>query len=60
MNYDITFCSYKDCPLTDCERHLINVKQPYPKGYISISDFSGICRDYIGYLVDEIEKEKNT
>ena len=57
MNYDITFCCNKKCPFKDCERHLSQVKQPAPKGYISVANFDGVCRRYIGWLVNEVEKE---
>lgn len=30
MSYDITFCNYKECKHTECERHLKNVPEGKP------------------------------
>lgn len=49
---DITYCKNSQCPFEDCERHLKNM--PKDAQYVSVASFDGICRDYIGYLVDEI------
>ena len=59
MMADITYCSNTDCPFKKCERHYTKVSEAaiHGTGYVSISDFAGICHDYIGYLVDEIDKD---
>lgn len=57
MNYDITYCANGECPYTDCERHLSKV-EPETNRAISIANLSGVCRLYIGYLVDEVRKEE--
>ena len=52
---DITYCSSTDCPSTDCKIKLCNNK--FEVGdIISMADFSGVCRYYIGWLVDKIEE----
>ena len=51
MNY----CANKDCPFSDCNKHLDNA----PKvGVITMSWFDGTCRDYIGWLIDEVKKDR--
>ena len=55
--YDVTYCAYKDCPFNDCESHLTHTKT-FPIGtMISVADYRGACRRYIGYLVDKASKE---
>jgi hypothetical protein len=62
-DYDITWCSYAACPLTNCKRHLdrlvkLKGKNTDTHERISIADFAGTCRDYLSYALAEIEKEK--
>ena len=54
---DITYCASADCPSTECK---IRVKsQKFPPGtIISMADFSGVCRFYIGCILDQITEEK--
>lgn len=49
---DMTFCTNKDCPFKDCERHNKHLKGVY--GLVSVADFSGTCRRYISYVVKEV------
>ena len=56
--YDVTYCAYKDCPFKDCESHLTHTKR-FPIGtMISVADYSGTCRRYIGWVVDKVSKEE--
>lgn len=56
MTYrDITFCSSTDCPSKECKIRVLNQKFP-PGTIISMADFSGTCRFYIGWLVDRCER----
>lgn len=57
MNYDITFCIYAGCPFKDCESHLTHLEKQTNRT-VSISDFRGTCRRYIGLLVDELSEEE--
>lgn len=50
---DITFCSSTDCPSKDCRIKLLNNKFD-PGEIISMADYSGVCRYYIGWLVAEL------
>lgn len=47
----ITYCSNSRCPFTDCEKHLNKISHQVGS-VVGLADFSGVCRDYIGYLVD--------
>ena len=51
---DITYCLNSNCPFTDCEKHCSKIKEAASngKGYVSVSNFDGMCRRYIGYLVE--------
>lgn len=51
---DITWCTSTDCPSKDCKIKLLTHK--FPAGTVlSMADFSGTCRYYIGWLVQTIE-----
>ncbi len=52
---DITYCTSTDCPSEECKIKVLNNKFN-PGEVISMADFSGVCRFYIGWLVDEIEE----
>lgn len=51
---DATYCVSADCPLTECRLKLTNNKFE-PGEIISMADFSGTCRFYIGWLLEKIE-----
>lgn len=56
--YDVTYCDNAGCPFKDCEIHLVHTKK-FPVGtMISVANYSGTCRQYIGWLVDEVSKEE--
>lgn len=54
---DITYCTATDCLSTDCKIRLLNNKFE-PGTILSMADFSGTCRYYIGWLLDQVEEEK--
>lgn len=56
---DITYCSNTVCPFKECERYPDKISEAAinGRGYVSVTDFSGVCRDYIGYLVDNTYNE---
>lgn len=54
---DITYCASADCPSKDCKIQLKN-NHFEPGDIISVADFSGVCRYYIGRLVDKITEEE--
>lgn len=45
MNYDITFCSDKECKNYECERNHNNTKDIPAYREISIADFSKKCEN---------------
>ena len=46
---DITYCASADCPSKDCKRKVTN-NNFEPEELISVADFSGTCRFYIGWI----------
>ena len=52
---DITFCASTDCPSKECKIKLQNNKFEFGE-IISMADFSGQCRFYIGWLLEKIEE----
>lgn len=50
---DRTFCINDDCPFTDCDRHYKHVEGV--NCLVSLADFSGTCRRYISWIVDEVK-----
>ena len=53
---DITFCNADDCPSEDCRIKVANNLFP-PHTPISIADFRGECRYYVGCALCEREVE---
>ena len=53
---DITYCTSTDCPSKECKIKLTNNKFQ-PGTILSMADFSGQCRFYIGWLVDMAEAD---
>jgi hypothetical protein len=53
---DITYCVIMCCPFTDCERHPNELYKIEKGKYVSIADFGGVCRRYLEYLLEELEK----
>lgn len=51
---DITYCTSTDCPPKECKIKVLNNKFQ-PGEIISMADFSGVCRFYIGWLVSLCE-----
>lgn len=54
---DITYCSSVACPSEDCKIKLKNIDIPVGT-IISMADFSGTCRFYIGWILSEIEDDE--
>ena len=55
---DITYCINRDCPFKKCERHPSKISKVALNGtgYVSIANFAGVCREYIGYVLDEAKR----
>ena len=54
---DITYCTSIACPSKECRIKVTN-NRFHPGDIISMADFSGTCRFYIGWMVDKIEAEE--
>lgn len=50
----MTFCANKDCPYSDCPRHLDNA----PKmGLVSMEWLDKTCKDYLEWLAEQEEED---
>ena len=54
---DITYCTSTACPSKECRIKIAN-NSFQPGENISMADFSGTCRFYIGWMVDKIKAEE--
>lgn len=61
FSLDISFCTNTDCPFKKCRRNLKNLEN-YGNDdiQITVSDLSGVCRTYIGFLVGEAANNHDT
>lgn len=58
MTKDITYCAADDCPSKECRIKITN--NHFNAGdIISMADFSGVCRFYIGWVLNEMEGGEN-
>ena len=54
---DITYCIARDCPFKKCKRHWSKLKKIENKDVkVIVSNFAGVCREYIGYVLGEVER----
>lgn len=56
---DIAYCSNSRCPFKRCEIHpvvLRKLQKDYPGRMVSVADYSGTCREYIGWLTSKTEE----
>lgn len=58
MVRDITYCANDDCPFVDCIRNLKQLSGESESIIISLANFGGVCRQYIGYLVGDLSNIK--
>lgn len=54
---DITYCTSTACPSKECRIKIAN-NSFQPGEIISMADFFGTCRFYIGWLVDKAQREE--
>ena len=55
IDFDMTFCVSPHCPyINHCDRSAKVLEGQ--QGIFSFADFSGTCRDYIAYVVSQIEQ----
>lgn len=55
---ETTYCTEIRCPFTDCEHHAKRLAGHAPDAKISVADLCGVCRRYIGWLLDEVDKKQ--
>ena len=58
---DIAYCVNSGCPFKGCEIHpaaLRKLQKDYPGRMVSVADYSGTCREYIGWLAGKMEEVK--
>ncbi len=49
-----TYCCNGNCPFKDCNKHLSQLLKLKREGTVNVASLDGVCKRYIGYLVDEI------
>lgn len=54
---DIVYCTCRECPWSDCERHLSRLKGRNEKTWVSVANMGGVCRRYIDWLVERTNRE---
>jgi hypothetical protein len=53
--YEKTYCINLGCPFKECDKHLNQIRNVECKDkYVKVAALDSVCRDYIGYLLDEI------
>ena len=51
---DKTYCINTNCPFTECDKHLDQLKKNQCEDeYVRVAAFDSVCRDYLGYLIDD-------
>lgn len=58
---DMTYCTNTDCPFKKCTKHWQQLKDENvnKKEYANFANFGGVCRKYIGYVLELAESEKS-
>ena len=57
MNNQKTYCVNGNCPFKECDKHLQQLKNAKDKSkYIKVASLDSVCKDYLHYLLDEIEE----
>lgn len=51
-----TYCINGSCPFKSCKKHLKHCRAKKRKVYMA--NFDGVCRKYIGHLIDEVQGGK--
>lgn len=54
---NIVYCTCRECPWSDCERHLRRLKERNEKIRVSVANMGGVCRRYIDWLVERTNRE---
>lgn len=55
-----TYCINANCPFKKCDKHLQQLKKVKDKSkYIKVASLDSVCKDYLYYLLEEIERDKH-
>ena len=46
------YCINKDCPITDCEKHLINASA---NEMIRVAALDSVCKNYLTLVLKEVQ-----
>ena len=52
------FCTEKSCPFEDCEKHWKHLIGRPGRQEVRVITLSGVCRDYLGLVLDEVEQTR--
>ena len=58
---EMVYCTNTDCPFKKCAKHWEQLKDDSvdKNGCANFANFGGVCRKYIGYILEVVESEKN-
>lgn len=60
MNSQKTYCVNADYPFKECDKHLQQLKKVKDKSkYVKVASLDSVCKDYLHYLLGEIERDKH-
>lgn len=52
------FCIEKSCPFESCEKHWKHLIGRPDRQEVRVINLSGVCRDYLGWVLDEVEQTR--
>lgn len=52
------FCIEKSCPFENCEKHWKHLIGRPGRQEMRVINLSGVCRDYLGWVLDEVEQTR--
>lgn len=55
---EAVYCVNGGCPFTDCKKNLKNLPESGVKMKVGIAGLDGVCRRYIGWLVDKARETR--
>lgn len=47
-------CTERSCPFENCEKHWKHLIGRPDKQEVCVINLSGVCRDYLGWVLDEV------
>lgn len=52
------FCTEKSCPFESCEKYWGHLIGRPGRQEVRVINLSGVCRDYLGLVLDEVEQTR--